>query len=37
MQDSYNLWHAKQNVDLSEIKPIGCPENGGQVLCPSEI
>lgn len=22
MQDSYDLWHAKQNADLSEIDPI---------------
>jgi addiction module HigA family antidote len=22
MQDTYNLWHAKQKVDLSEIEPI---------------
>ncbi|MBM9521256.1 HigA family addiction module antidote protein [Desulforhopalus vacuolatus] len=25
MQDSYNLWHAKQSVDLSEIEPIEVP------------
>ncbi|MDY0362528.1 MAG: HigA family addiction module antitoxin [Desulforegulaceae bacterium] len=22
MQDNYDLWHAKQNTDLSDIKPI---------------
>ena len=25
MQDSYDLWQAKQNVDLSEIEPLAMP------------
>ena len=25
MQDSYDLWHAKKNVDLTEIKPLTLP------------
>jgi addiction module HigA family antidote len=25
MQDSYDLWQAKQSVDLSEIKPLAIP------------
>jgi addiction module HigA family antidote len=25
MQDSYNLWHAKKSLDLSEINPIQVP------------
>jgi len=25
MQDSYDLWQAKQKVDLSGIKPIAIP------------
>jgi len=25
MQDNYNLWHAKQSVDLGDIEPIAIP------------
>jgi len=25
MQDSYDLWQAKRNVDLSDIKPLAIP------------
>ncbi|MCP4366514.1 MAG: HigA family addiction module antidote protein [Deltaproteobacteria bacterium] len=25
MQDSYDLWQAKQNVDLSDIEPLATP------------
>ncbi len=25
MQDSYNLWHAKQTVNLDEIEPLAIP------------
>ncbi len=25
MQDNYDLWHAKNNVDLSEIEPLTMP------------
>ena len=25
MQDSYDLWQAKQNVDLSDIEPLAIP------------
>jgi addiction module HigA family antidote len=25
MQDSYDLWQAKQNVDLSDIEPLSIP------------
>ncbi|MBU1194248.1 MAG: HigA family addiction module antidote protein [Proteobacteria bacterium] len=25
MQDSYDLWQARQNIDLSEIEPLSVP------------